>query len=303
MKFNWIIQIISFVFLLTSCETEQQEFDASGTFEADETIISAKASGTLLAFDVEEGQTLKAKAYLGFIDTTQLQLTKEQIFAQMGAVKSKKPDISAQLAALEEQLKAAEIEKKRVTKLLEADAATPQQQDEIDAQLKIIKGNIRALKTSLTNTSNSIDKEIGPLQSQIKSIEDKIEKSKIVNPIEGSVLTVYAMPHEQVGAGQPLYKIADLDELILRAYITGDQLPKVKLNQKVTIHTDDGNGGFDETEGTLYWISDKAEFTPKSIQTKNERANKVYAVKVRVKNDGTLKIGMYGEIQFNKQTS
>lgn len=300
MKTYWRLLIIGFLFLITACGNEEKIFDASGTFEADETIISARASGTLLAFEVEEGQALTKGMYLGFIDTVQLQLSKEQLQAQISAILSKKPDISAQMAALEEQLKAASIEKQRVNKLLEAEAATPQQKDEIDAQLNIIKGNITALKASLANTIQSIDKEIGPLQAQIKSVEDRIEKSKIINPIAGTVLTVYAMPHEQVGMRQPLYKIANLDELILRAYITGDQLPKVKLNQQVAVHTDDGDGGFAKTEGTLYWVSDKAEFTPKSIQTKNERAKKVYAVKIRVKNDGTFKIGMYGEIVFTK---
>lgn len=299
MKILWLIPFIIITLLLAACDNDTHEFDASGAFEADETIISSKATGTLLSFEVEEGQALTSNTYLGYVDTTELFLNIAQLEAQMEAVLSKKPDIAAQLAALNEQLNAAEIEKKRIDNLLQADAATPKQADDIAAQIKITKGNINALRSQLVSNTRSIDKEIGPLEAQIAILEDRISKSKIVNPVEGTVLTVYAEPHELVKTGQPLYKIANLDELTLRAYITGEQLPKIKLNENVTVLTDDGNGGYSEIQGEIYWISDKAEFTPKSIQTKNERANKVYAVKVRVKNNGTYKIGMYGEIKFN----
>lgn len=285
--------------LWSSCTNKGHEFDATGTFEADETIISSEASGKLLDFKVKEGQLVPAGRYVGYVDTAQLYLTKAQLQAQKRAVLSKKPDISAQLAALNEQLKAARKEKTRIENLLKSDAATPKQLDDIEAEIKVIRAKITGLRNNLLNNTNSLNSEAGPLEVQIRQVNDKIAKSKIINPLKGTVLSVYAEPYEQVAAGQPLYKIADLDELTLKVYISGDQFARVKLNQQVTVYTDDGSGGYRETQGTIYRISDKAEFTPKSVQTKNERANKVYAVKVRVINDGTYKIGMYGEITFD----
>ncbi|MCG8310045.1 MAG: HlyD family efflux transporter periplasmic adaptor subunit [Cytophagales bacterium] len=290
--------IISVALGFASCNKRDSDFDASGTFEADETVISSQATGTLLAFIVDEGHKLKQDQLVGYVDTIQLHLTRKQLEAQKITVLSKKPDIEAQLAALKEQLKAAEIEQARVVNLLKEDAATPKQLDDINAQVDITKGKIHALQTSLQDNTTTLDMEISPIEAQIEQIGDQIEKSKIQNPIDGTVLTVYAEPFEMVAIGQPLYKIADIRELTLRAYITGDQLPVVKLDQEVTVLTDDGEGGFTEITGQVYWISDQAEFTPKSIQTKDERANKVYAIKVRVKNDGTYKIGMYGEVKF-----
>ncbi|MDW3209647.1 MAG: HlyD family efflux transporter periplasmic adaptor subunit [Reichenbachiella sp.] len=286
------------IFYLTSCADGGHEFDATGTFEADETVISAEASGKILSFKIDEGQQLSRNQYVGYVDTTQLSLSKAQLKAQVRAVLSRKPDISSQLAALNEQLKAAKKEKERIENLLKSDAATPKQLDDVEAQINLINGNIRGLRTSLVNNTNSLDQEIGPLEAQVLQVDDLIIKSKIINPIQGTVLSVYAEPYEQVGAGQPLYRIADLNELTLKVYISGDQFSQVKLNEKVSVFTDDGSGGYRETSGTIYWISEKAEFTPKSVQTKNERANKVYAVKVRVKNDGSYKIGMYGEVTF-----
>jgi len=290
--------ILAVPVLLTACNQNDAAYDASGTFEANETIISAQASGTLMTFNVEEGQQIDVNQSVGYVDTIQLHLTRKQLYAQREAVLSKKPDISIQLAALEQELKAAEVDRKRTANLLKADAATPKEMDDIEAKIDIIKGNIRVLKNSLQNNTKSLTVEATPLVAQIEQIDDQIEKSKIINPVKGTVLTVYAEQYEQVSGGQALYKIADISTLTLRAYITGDQLPNVKLDQEVTVLTDDGEGGYTETRGIIYWISDKAEFTPKSIQTKDERANKVYAIKVRVENDGAYKIGMYGEVQF-----
>ncbi len=304
MNIKHIIQIALIIPAgLMSCDNGEPEFDASGAFEADETIISAEASGKLLAFAVDEGQELRADTYLGYIDTVQLSLSIRQLEAQIDAVLSRRPDIAAQLSALNEQLRVAEIEQKRVEQLLNADAATPKQKDDVDGQIDVIKGNITALRTSLITNTQSLEMEIGPLEAQIDQLKDKIKKSIIINPINGTVLTVFAEPFEHVGMGMPLYKIADLSSLTLRAYITGDQLTQLKLNDRVEVLTDDGSGGYTSTTGTVYWISDKAEFTPKSIQTKDERANKVYAIKVRVENDGTYKIGMYGEVKFNSSSN
>ena len=283
---------------LASCKTGKDDFDASGAFETEETIISAEASGTLKQFDVTEGQQLKAGQSIGYIDTVQLYLKKKQLEAQIGATLSMKPDIPAQVASLQEQLKAAEKEQQRITSLLKADAATQKQLDDINAQIDVIRKQIDAQHSSLSISSQSITQETLPLQVQIEQLNDQLSKCHIINPVNGTVLAKYTEANEIAATGKPLYKIADLSTLTLRAYISGDQLPKVKLDQKVKVLTDDGKGGYRETEGTISWISDKAEFTPKTIQTKDERADLVYAVKILVKNDGSLKIGMYAEVKF-----
>lgn len=300
--FNFQFMMVAIAIIFSSCNRNQHAFDASGSFEAEETIISAEAQGTLKVFDVQEGQTLQAGQHIGYIDSIQLHLRKKQLEAQIIAIVGKKPDIPVQLSALQEQLKTAEREKARIANLVEGDGATPKQLDDITAQVEVLKKQIEAQRSSLGISSESISNEIVPLQVQIEQLADQLDKCNIVNPVNGTVLTKYAEANEMASIGKPLYKIADLSNIILRAYITGNQLPQVKLNQEVSIFTDDGNGEYKETAGTITWISDKAEFTPKTIQTKDERANKVYAVKVRVKNDGSYKIGMYGEICFNCQS-
>lgn len=290
--------IASTVILLSACNQNRDIFDASGSFEAVETIISAEAQGRIKAFDIREGQTLQADQYIGYIDSMQLHLKKKQLEAQVVALLGKKPNIPVQLSALQEQLRTAEKEKTRIANLLKGDAATPKQLDDVNAQIGVLKKQIEAQRSSLDISSDGIGKDVVPLQVQIEQLEDQLNKSKIINPINGTVLTKYAEANEVATFGKPLYKIADLSNIILRAYITGNQLPEVRLNQKVKVWTDDGKGGYNTTEGTVTWISDKAEFTPKTIQTKAERANKVYAIKVTVKNDGLYKIGMYGEISY-----
>lgn len=286
-------------FLLTAaaCNNEKT-FDASGSFEAVETVISAETTGTLKEFQVEEGQSLESGQLVGYIDTVQLYLKKKQLESQMEALAAKKPNIQVQLSALQEQLKTAEIEKKRVENLVKSDAATTKQLDDVNAQIAVIKKQIDAQKSTLEISTTGINKDILPLGIQIEQLNDQLQKSRIINPLSGTVIAKYAEQSEMVAAGKPLYKIADLSEIILRVYISANQLPQVKLNQNVKVHTDDGKGGFAETSGVVIWISDKAEFTPKTIQTREERANLVYAMKVKVKNDGTYKIGMYGEITF-----
>ena len=281
-----------------SCSNKKANFDASGTFEAEETIISSEVSGTIKQFNVQEGQTLAPAQLVGFIDSTQLYLKKKQLLAQITALLSKRPDVSAQLAALEEQQVTAEKEQKRVMSLVKADAATTKQLDDVNAQLEVIKKQIQAQKSALGISSQGISNDAVPLQIQIEQTEDQLSKCRIINPIAGTVLAKYAEANEMTAPGKPLYKIADLRTIILRVYVTGNQLPALKLNQDVKVFTDDGSGGFKEAMGKITWINDKAEFTPKTIQTKDERANMVYAVKVNVSNDGTYKIGMYGEVKF-----
>lgn len=283
---------------LLSCNNSEKEFDASGTFEAVETIISADATGTINAFDIEEGQLLDSNQIIGYIDSTQLHLKKMQLESQVNALLSRKPDIGIQLAALNAQLVKANREKSRISNLLKEGAATPKQLDDINAEIELIKKQTEAQESSLSITKEGIGKDASPLYIQIRQIQDQLNKCKIINKTKGTVLTKYAEVNEMASQGKPLYKIADLSAIILRAYITGNQLPNVKLNQEVTVSTDDGKGGYKQTKGIITWISDKAEFTPKTIQTKDERANLVYALKVQVKNDGSYKIGMYGEIKF-----
>ncbi|WP_276372625.1 HlyD family efflux transporter periplasmic adaptor subunit [Chryseolinea sp. H1M3-3] len=293
-----IIIVFTSFLLFASCSSDENAYDASGTFEAIETIVSAEATGTIHSFNIEEGQTLKRGAFLGFIDSTQLYLKRKQLQAQVRAVLSKKPNISVQLAALLEELQQAEREQRRVASLIRSDAATQKQLDDASAQVSIIKRKIAAQESVLGITTSSLREETLPLQVQMEQLDDQLAKCKIINAVNGTVLTKYAETYETAVAGKPLYKIADLSNIILRAYVTGDQFSQIKLSQNVTVVIDDREGKYKEYPGTVQWISDKAEFTPKTIQTHDERANLVYAVKIGVKNDGFLKLGMYAEVKF-----
>jgi HlyD family secretion protein len=293
-----IFVITAALVVLASCNGNKNKYDASGTFEAVETIVSAEATGTIKELNLEEGQTLTPGQVIGYIDSTQLYLKKKQLVAQISAVLSKKPNVSAQIASLQIQLKQAEREQQRFSNLLKGDAATQKQLDDATSQVAMIKKQIEALQSSLGITSSSLTEETLPLQAQIDQLNDQLAKCRIINQVNGTVLTKYSEANEIATTGKPLYKIADLSTIVLRAYITGDQLPKVKLSQKVTVLVDSESGQYTEHEGLIEWISGKAEFTPKTIQTKDERANLVYAVKIRVKNNGLLKIGMYGEVKL-----
>ncbi len=298
MKTISLILSATTVMVLTSCSNDKKNFDASGSFEAEETIISPEATGTIKQLTIEEGQNLTNGQSIGYIDSIQLYLKKKQLEAQINAILSKKPNVTVQLASLQEQLKTAEKEQKRIANLVKADAATTKQLDDINGNIEVIKKQIEAQKSSLEISSDGLNKEVMPLEIQIEQINDQLQKCKIINAVNGTVLSKYAETNEMASVGKPLYKIADLTTIILRAYISGNQLSQIKINQTVKVNTDDGNGGFKQTDGTIIWINDKAEFTPKTIQTKDERANMVYAIKVKVRNDGSYKIGMYGEIKF-----
>jgi HlyD family secretion protein len=296
-------RILNIAFILSSllvfaCSNGNGDFDATGTFESEEIIVSSEAMGKLVMLQVEEGMQLKQNQIVGVVDTTQLHLKKKQLQATIKAVLSKQPDIIAQLAALQKQIETTEIEKKRFENLVSLDAATTKQLDDINSQLEVLNKQYTATKSSLTITKQGIQSETLPLIAQVEQIEDQIKKSIIINPIDGIVLTRYAKQDEITSNGKALYKIANLSEMTLRAYIDGDQLGQVKLGQKVKVYIDKGEGDQKEMSGEIYWVSSKAEFTPKTIQTKDERANLVYAIKVKVINDGYLKIGMYGEVKF-----
>ena len=284
--------------LLTGCGNGNGKFDASGTFESEEVIVSSEAMGKLVMLNVEEGMQLKQNQLVGVVDTLQLFLKKKQLEASIKAVLSKQPDIATQLATIEEQIKTASTEKRRIENLIKSNAAATKMLDDINAQLELLDKQYKATKSNLSITKLGLQNETYPLLAQIEQIEDQIKKSIIVNPVDGTVLTRYAKQNEITTNAKALYKIADLSTMTLRAYINGDQLGEIKLGQKVKVFVDKGNGEQKELSGDIYWISSKAEFTPKTIQTKDERANLVYAVKVHVKNDGYLKIGMYGEVKF-----
>lgn len=296
MKTVFVISFIAFTFF--SCSNSEENFFATGTFEAKEIIVSTGVAGKIMLLDVEEGNMLEANKVVGFIDTTQLYLKKLQLRAQINAVLSKQPDINSQLAALQEQIKTANTEKIRIENLLLAGIATQKQSDDINAQIKVLQKQLDAQQKALEITSSSIYNEVNPLTFQIAQIDDQLINSRIINPVEGTVLSKYAEQGEFTAPGKAIYKLADVRSMTLRAYISGTQLSSIKLGQTVKINVDGEDGNMHTIDGTVYWISDKAEFTPKTIQTKEERANLVYAIKIRVENDGSLKIGMYGEVNL-----
>lgn len=294
---NTTLIAIALAFTVSACGSNDNGIDGSGTFEAVETTVSAEVTGRLVSFTIVDGQQVRRDELLGVIDTTQLVLRKQQLQAQIQALLSRKPQVATQIAALQEQLRGAKREQERVAKLVKADAATQKQLDDAGTAVDVLTKQIDAQLSSLDITTSSLDSETRPLVVQIAQIDDQLERSRLTAPFDGTVLTTYADPYELAVTGKALYKIADLRTLILRAYVTNDQLTQIKLGQKVKVTVDHGSGDRTYT-GTISWISDKAEFTPKTIQTKDERANLVYAVKIRVPNDGYLKIGMYGEIGF-----
>jgi HlyD family secretion protein len=295
--------LIGFVFVLFTigCGNKKGNYDASGSFEATETLVSAQASGQIEAFDVIEGQQLAANAEVGYIDTIQLHLKKEQLLASMKAVDSRSYNVSLQIAATRQQISKQQTELARFQNLVKSNAANQKQVDDIQASIDLLQRQLAAQTETLQNGNNSISSEAKGLAIQVEQVEDLIRKSIISSPIDGTgtVLAKYAEKGEITTQGRALFKVADIDTLYLRAYFTADQLDKLKLNQTVRVFSDFGKKEMREYKGIITWISDKAEFTPRTILTKNERANLVYAVKIAVKNDGYLKIGMYGQLSID----
>ncbi|MCE1187863.1 MAG: HlyD family efflux transporter periplasmic adaptor subunit [Ignavibacteria bacterium] len=294
----YLIVVILIAISVTGCGNGNKSFDATGTFEAEEVIVSAEVPGILQNFTLEDGQILKQKQVVGVIDTIQLTLRKKQLQAQIKAVLSKQPDAATQLATIQKQIETAQREQARFTKLVAGNSASQKQLDDITANLELLQKQYKASQSSLNITISGLQAEVQPLQAQIDQIDDQVRRSVITNPIDGTVLTRYVRQSELASAGKALYKVADLSTLILRAYVSGNQMATLKIGQNVRVFVDDGKEGFREMTGQITWISAKSEFTPKTIQTKDERANLVYAVKISVKNDGLLKIGMYGEVKF-----
>lgn len=283
-----------------SCHNKENDFDASGSFEAVETILSAEANGQILQLNIEEGQQLEAGQKVGFIDSTQLAISKMQLRQNEKAILSGKPQIQIQTESLKRQLDNAILDRNRTEKLVKGGVASQKQLDDVNSKVAALQAQITAQKSSLETTTENLTQQGNTVGVQLKGIQDQLSKSVIVNPIKGTVLAKYAEQYEMAVIGKPLYKIANLETLDLRAYITGTQLPQIKIGQQVKVRIDQGEKKYKEYQGTIGWISNKSEFSPKTIPTKDERANLVYGIKVRVKNDGYLKIGMYGEVLWSK---
>jgi HlyD family secretion protein len=313
MKQKKLIALFFIVMVFAACNSNKEKFDASGTFEADEVIVSSELNGKILSFTAEEGSVLAKDSVAGIIDAVNISLQKEQVEANIESLKEKTSDVSPQVKLLQNQLAVQQTqltnlqhEKSRIENLLKQDAATGKQLDDVNFQLEslqkqmnVTQQQINVQRSTIAAQNRGILSQGKPLAKNVALLDEQLSKSRIVNPVSGTVLTKYAEAGEITSAGKALYKIADLSIITLRAYITGTQLPIVKLRQQVKVLVDDGKGKYKELPGTITWVSDKAEFTPKTIQTKDERANLVYAIKVKVKNDGYLKIGMYGEVKFN----
>ncbi|MBN1198141.1 MAG: HlyD family efflux transporter periplasmic adaptor subunit [Bacteroidales bacterium] len=286
------------VLLLASCHNGNQQFDAAGNFEAVETVISAEANGKILAFSVTEGEILQPGQLVGYIDSTQLYLTKLQLMQSRKAILSGRPDIRTQLESLQRQLANAISDRDRIRNLVKGEVASQKQLDDANTRVEVLQASIDAQTSILSTSSNTLTEQGGTVEIQLAQIEDQLRKCRIVNPVGGTVLSKYAEPYEMTVQGKPLYKIADLDNLYIRIYISETQLSQIKIGQVAEVLIDSGPNEYKKYDGTISWISSQAEFTPKIVQTKEERVTLVYAVKVLVKNDGYLKIGMPGEVNF-----
>ena len=299
MKSRNLLGLCSLLALFSACGNGAPKYDATGTFETTEVLVSAEASGRLLYFDIEEGMLLKAGEEVGVVDTVQLYLKKLQLEASIKAVEEQRPDILKQVAATKEQISAAQRERNRVANLLKVGAANQKQLDDAEDQLEVLRKQLVAQNSTLSNSHQSLTWQSSSVGIQVAQVEDQLKKCHITSPITGTVLAKYAEAGELTAMGTPLFKVADTEQMYLRAYITSEQLSQVKLGQKVTVFSDYGTDEHKQYPGVVTWISDTSEFTPKTILTKNERANLVYAVKIAVHNDGLLKIGMYGGVEFS----
>ena len=289
------VTYIAIAILVASCSSEA-EFDAQGTFEATEVIISSEATGRILNFATEEGMTVGANQTLGEIDSIQLHLQRNELAARQSALLDSRPNTQKQVASLREQIVSQKNELRRVENMYKDGAATQKQLDDIEAQINILESQLVATLSTLDNNNATINGNSAALEAQIAALNDRIAKCRIVSPISGTVLVKYAEAGEFATVGKPLLKIADLENIYLRAYFTSAQLANINLGDEVTVVADFGNNNRYNYTGRIMWISSECEFTPKTIQTKDSRANLVYAVKIAVKNDGRLKIGLAGDV-------
>lgn len=293
-----IAAVILVLSMLTGCKDKSNTYDASGMFEATEVIVSAQANGEIMKLDIAEGMKVESGTQLGYIDTTQLHLKKMQIKSSINAAGSRQVNVARQIAALQEQINTQKREQKRFSQLVARKAANQKQLDDINSSLAMLEKQLAAQTETFNNSNNSLDNEQQSLVAQLDQIEDQIQKAIIKSPVDGTVMTKYAETGEVTAIGKPLFKVADLTNIFIRIYVTAPQLTLLKLNQPVKVFADKGASDRQEYEGHIIWISDDAEFTPKTVQTREERANLVYAVKVAVSNDGFIKLGMYGDVEF-----
>ncbi|MGF2411941.1 HlyD family secretion protein [Ferruginibacter sp.] len=316
MKRIHFFAIAFLVLTFSACKNGESSYDASGTFEADEVIVSSELSGKIIFFNVQEGLQIAKDSVIGIVDAKNISLQQEQVQASIKALGEKTANVQPQVQLLQNQLAVQQSqlnnllhEKARIANLIKADAATGKQLDDMNAQIDVAKKQlavtqqqINVQRSNIATQNRSILSEADPLKKRVAQLQDQAQRANIINPVAGTVITKYAEQGEITTAGKALYKIADLSSLNLRAYITGIQLPQIKLGQTVKVLIDDGAKKYKTYSGTIIWVSDKAEFTPKTIQTKEERANLVYAIKVKVQNDGFLKIGMYGELLLAEES-
>jgi HlyD family secretion protein len=285
---------------LIACAKGEDKGDASGSFEATEIIVSAEANGRILDFDASEGRILKAGQVVGKIDGAQLELRRKQLLASKLAVESRRNDADLQLAAIAQQIETAKKERQRAENLIKVNAANQKQLDDIEAQIAALEKQERAQRTSIAQGNLGVSAESSSLDIQVAQLDDQLAKCSIASPIDGTVLVKYSEKGEFAALGKALFKIADMENMVLRAYVTASQLSRLKLGQEAAVVVDFGDKETREYAGRVEWISDKSEFTPKTAQTRDDRASLVYAIKVAVKNDGYLKIGMYGKARFGE---
>ena len=301
MRIHQYICNVALWLVLGACTSQEEQYDASGIFETTEVIVSAKGTGELQSFQVEEGQAVRQGEVLGWIDTLQLSLKDRQLAASLLATESKRLDEKRQVAHLRQQIENLQREKERFTALLNAKATTAKQVDDIDYQIKVLQNQLVATQEQINSSNSSLSRQSESIQAQRAQMEDQIRNAMISSPITGTVLTKYAEQGEFAVPGKALFKVADVSQMKLRAYITADQLTQLQIGQAVAVYADRGITDRKRYAGRVVWIADKAEFTPKTIQTRNERANLVYAVKIAVENDGFIKRGMYGEVRFEEE--
>lgn len=286
------------VTMLTACGDKDAEYDASGVFETTEVIVSAKGTGEIVSLNIEEGQTVKADQLLGELDMTQLTLKRQQLNAGKDAAASRRLDTGRQVASLRQQIANLKSEQARFKALLNDGAATQKQVDDIGYQIATLKKQLAATNEQVATANQSIDGQSAGFDAQISQVDDMMRQARITSPISGVILSKYAEKGEYAVPGRALFKVGDVSDMKLRAYITAEQLTGLKIGQKVTVYADQGTKGRKVYEGTVSWISSEAEFTPKTIQTRDERSNLVYAIKISVRNDGLIKRGMYGDVKL-----
>ena len=293
-----IVLIATVLVLLASCGKGEKAYDATGTFEATETTVSAEQSGTLVRFDVSEGDEIALGKEVGLIDTTQLWLKIQQMGATKAVCRSQRPDMEKQIAATRQQLAKARHDEQRYRELVADGAAPSKMLDDASNQVAVLQKQLDAQISTLNTQLSTLDSQVSTVDVQVSQLRDQLQKCHVVTPIAGTVLEKYVEQGEFVATGKPLFKMASVQRMYFRAYVTSAQLQNIKVGQQAKVYADYGDGQKKEYEGTVTWISSRSEFTPKTILTDDERADLVYALKVAVKNDGYIKIGMYGEVKF-----